>query len=53
MSSVDTKGELMATDAGLTAEHPVKATPKRRWLQFSLRTMMVRSLGGAMRARAA
>ena len=29
----------MATDAGQTAEPPVKA--KRRWLQFSLRTLMV------------
>ena len=31
----------MGTDAGLTAEHPVKAKPKRRWLQFSLRTLLV------------
>jgi Leucine-rich repeat (LRR) protein len=35
------KGEVMGTDAGLTAEHPVKAKPKRRWLQFSLRTLLV------------
>ena len=31
----------MGTDAKLTAEHPVKATPKRRWLQFSLRTLLI------------
>jgi hypothetical protein len=31
----------MATDAGQTGEHPVKAEPKRRWFQFSLRTLMV------------
>ena len=30
----------MGTDAGPTAEHPVKATPKRRWLQYSLRTLL-------------
>ena len=31
----------MTTDAGQTAEHPVKAKTKRRWLQFSLRTLLV------------
>jgi hypothetical protein len=31
----------MATDARPTAEPPAKAKPKRRWLQFSLRTLLV------------
>ena len=39
---LDTKGKLsMTTDAGQTAEHPVKAKTKRRWLQFSLRTLLM------------
>jgi hypothetical protein len=31
----------MATDAGGTNEHPTTPTPRRRWFQFSLRTLMV------------
>jgi hypothetical protein len=31
----------MATDAGRTDEHPTTPTPRRRWFQFSLRTLMV------------
>ena len=40
------KGEVsMVTDVGQTAENPVKATPCRRWLQFSLRTPLVLVFG--------
>jgi tetratricopeptide (TPR) repeat protein len=34
----------MATDAGRTGEHPVKAKPKRRWFQFGLRTLLDRAI---------
>ena len=34
----------MDADAGLTAEHPVKAEPKRRWFRYSLRTLLVLTL---------
>ena len=37
----------MATDAGLTADAHIKARPKRRWFQFSLRTLMVLMLAFA------
>jgi hypothetical protein len=37
----------MATDAGLNAEHPVTAKRKRRWLQFSLRTLLMLMLAFA------
>lgn len=37
-----TKGKAsVVADPGQTAEHPVKAKPKRRWFQFSLRTLLV------------
>lgn len=29
---------MLGADAALTAEHLVKANPKRRWFQFGLRT---------------
>ena len=31
----------MGTDAGLNAAFPVDAKRKRRWLQYSLRTLLV------------
>jgi hypothetical protein len=32
---------VLGTDAGLTAEHLVKANPKRRWFQIGLRTPLL------------
>jgi hypothetical protein len=36
------RGEVsMASDAGQTAEYSIEAKPKRRWFQFSLRTLLI------------